>query len=245
MSLTPLHLQNAFSSITRTRYPEAAQRGRMFESAVGRLAEWWGQNFRVDRTGHIRSRTFDEVQKKITVDKKGKGKARALADDLDDDDMEGEMIRSEKSLMKHALMMRGSRDTSAQLFTALCRALGIPTRLVVSLQSVPWQASVGKPKPTTKKPKKKAEAEEGARSDEDDDMEMEEVQIPDLPSATAAAKGKGKEVLAGISQRVGSEQPQVNGADKGKQKAPPVIKLRQSRGRKWGNVPTEQPRRSM
>ncbi|KAF9814962.1 hypothetical protein IEO21_04812 [Rhodonia placenta] len=243
MSLTPLHLQNAFSSITRTRYPEAAQRGRMFESAVGRLAEWWGQNFRVDRTGHIRSRTFDEVQKKITVDKKGKGKARALADDLDDDDMEGEMIRSEKSLMKHALMMRGSRDTSAQLFTALCRALGIPTRLVVSLQSVPWQASVGKPKPTTKKPKKKAEAEEGARSDEDDDMEMEEVQIPDLPSATAAAKGKGKEVLAGISQRVGSEQPQVNGADKGKQKAPPVIKLRQSRGRKWGNVPTEQPRR--
>ncbi|KAH9020525.1 hypothetical protein EDB83DRAFT_2432244 [Lactarius deliciosus] len=54
--------------------------------------------------------------------------------------------------MKHALMCSGSRDVSSQLFTAHCRALGIPTRLVVSLRSVPWQTNVGRPK-TPAKPK--------------------------------------------------------------------------------------------
>lgn len=57
---------------------------------------------------------------------------------------EGEIIRSCKSLQKHVLLQEGSRDVSAQLFTALCRALDIPARLIVSIQSVPWKACLGK-----------------------------------------------------------------------------------------------------
>ncbi|KAH9924252.1 uncharacterized protein BXZ73DRAFT_50599 [Epithele typhae] len=147
--------------ITKSRIPEPAKRGRLFESAIERLVQWWAHDFfEVTPTGHIRSRTFNDVQKLLKPtskpDPKGKGKRRATDDDdgVDDEErygIDGEKIRGEKSLMKHALMQKGSRDTSAQLFTALCRALGIPARLVVSLQSVPWQAGVGKPKPPGKK----------------------------------------------------------------------------------------------
>ncbi|KAH9841395.1 Rad4-domain-containing protein [Rhodofomes roseus] len=244
LSITPLHLQNAFTIITKARIPDDAERGHRFESAVTRLTEWWSDSFRVESTGHIRNRTFDQVQKLINRDPKGKGKAQA-EDIVDDDD--GEVIRSEKSLMKHALMMRGSRDTSAQLFTALCRALGIPARLVASLQSVPWQAGVGKPKtPATKKKKKFDGKDVGAPTnvskgkekavpdnEDEDDMDMEEVEIPITPKAKVAEAS-----FPGSGQRMdgGSSTP-VNGDAKGKQKAPPVIKLRQSRGRKLGSEP--------
>ena len=201
------------------------------------------------------------MQKLINLDPKGKGKARVV--EVDDDD--SEVIKSEKSLMKHALMMRGSRDTSAQLFTSLCRALGIPARLVASLQSVPWQAGIGKPKPQAKKKTKTGikEAEVGGKDagasasvskgkqmavpdDEDeDDMEMEEVEIPETPNG----KGKPREGSAfpSAGQRLesGSTTP-VKGGAEGKQKAPPVIKLRKSRGRKLGSepdVPRPPPRR--
>lgn len=188
------------------------------------------------------------MQKTINAESNGKGKARAV----DSDDDEGEVIKSEKSLMKHALMMRGSRDTSAQLFTALCRALGIPTRLVVSLQSVPWQAGIGKPKQQLKKTKvggkdvgasasvskgkQKATQDDEDEDEDEDDMEMEEVEIPGTP----VGKGRSREGSAvfGPGQRLdgGSAAP-VNGDVKGKQKAPPVIKLRNSRGRKLGSAP--------
>lgn len=247
MSLTPMALQNAFAMITKSRVPEPAKRGRLFESAITRLADWWSSTFEIVPTGHIRSRTFDEVNKTLPppkrappLDLKGKGKARAVEEE-DDEDLEerygidGERIRSEKSLMKHALMRKGSRDTSAQLFTALCRALSIPARLVVSLQSVPWQAGVGKPKPTAKKKKKpqesdgagangkgKAKAEAGG----DDDDDMEEVAIPSSP---AAGSSRGRSPFPGNGQRLNGTSVQLD-KGKGKQKAPPVIRLRKSKG---------------
>ncbi|KAH9936108.1 uncharacterized protein B0H18DRAFT_1113556 [Fomitopsis serialis] len=250
LSITPLHLQNAFMTITKPRIPDAAERGHRFEAALTRLTEWWTDNFRVEPTGHIRNRTFDEVQKMLNQDPKGKGKDRA-EDVLDDD--EGEVIRSEKSLMKRALLMRGSRDTSAQLFTALCRALSIPARLMVSLQSVPWQAGVGKPKPpATKKKKDKGKdtgvstgvgkGKEKAVPDNEDEDDMEEVEIPGTPKGNVG----GASPFPGSGQRLdgGSSTP-VSGDAKGKQKAPPVIKLRKTRGRKLGSepAPSRPPRR--
>lgn len=123
-------IQIAFMAITKKRHPEPAKRGRLFETAMMRLTQWWYETFDVLDYGHIRSRTFDQVQNVLLG--------------LEDDSEEGEVIRSSKSLMKRALIRQGSKDVSAQLFTALCRALGIPARLVVSLQSVPWQANVGR-----------------------------------------------------------------------------------------------------
>ena len=266
MSLTPLALQNAFAMIHKSRVPEAAKRGRLFESAITRLAEWWASHFEVARAGHIRSRTFDEVQKTLrppapsSSDPKGKGKARAAdsdEDDAEDDEARygtaGERVRSEKSLMKHALMARGSRDTSAQLFTALCRALGIPARLVVSLQSVPWQAGVGKPKPAGKKKKAKANVAADAKGkgkakaegEEEEDDDMEDV---DIPGSAATSSPRGRSPFPGDGQRLDGASPAPSAKAKGKQKAaPPVIRLRKSTaGYKLGSASTsevERPRK--
>ena len=149
--------------IHKSRIPDDVKRGCLFEQAISRLVSWWADTFfTVMPTGHLLSRTFEDVQQILRSrgllsipDKKGKGKALPPdVDPLEDifEDGDAEVVRSAKSLMKHALMRSGSRDVSAQLFTALCRALGIPTRLVVSLQSVPWQTNVGRPK-TPAKPK--------------------------------------------------------------------------------------------
>ena len=236
MSLTPISLQNAFS-ISKAKVPEAPMRGRMFEAAITRLAEWWHAVFEVETTGHIRNKTFEEVQQALAAARKGKAKA-VDSDDEDDDDYE--IIRSEKSLMKHALMKRGSRDTSAQLFTALCRALGIPARLVVSLQSVPWQAGVGKPKKVYKKKPKGKGKEKATEIDEEDDMEMEEVSIPGSPVPTTNGKGKQKATFPGAGQRLdGSSASTPTPPDTPKKKAPPVIRLRKSKGQKLGSAPPE------
>ncbi|KAI0688320.1 hypothetical protein BC835DRAFT_1373054 [Cytidiella melzeri] len=232
LSLAPMDLQNAFAMIHKSRVPEATRRGRMFESAMTRLVEWWYKTFMVLPTGHIRNRTYEDVEKELKAkaakvsDRKGKGRARDSEDESDDEDA-GELIRSEKSLMKHALMRRGSRDVSAQLFTALCRALGIPARLVVSLQSVPWQANVGKPKAAVKKKPKKSN-DKGKQKAADDESEMEEVEISSETVTRSAFPGNGQTIG-------GSSTPMSNG--KGKQKAAPVINLRKSRGRKLGSAP--------
>lgn len=232
----------------------------MFELAITRLAEWWAHSFfEVLESGHLRSRTFDEVQqllikrsfldpsllhpvepdseeeaekkrakakwkgkgqpkpKSRSAKPKGKQKASAPPPDVDwldfiDDDEDVELVRTEKSLMKHALQRSGTRDVSAQLFTALCRSLGIPARLVCSLQSVPWQASIGRPKPPAKpKGKGKTQVPPAAEDDENDD-DMEEVTLGSFPGDGArldGAKGKGK----------------------AKAPAPPAIKLRKSKSK--------------
>ncbi|THH01924.1 hypothetical protein EW026_g851 [Hermanssonia centrifuga] len=236
MSLTPLTIQNAFSVIHKSRIPEAVRRGRMFESALNQLADWWYKTFTVEPTGHIRNRTYTEVQEVLAARSDLKGKRRAKDEDEGED--EEEVIRSEKSLMKHALMRRGSRDTSAQLFTALCRALGLPARLVVSLQSVPWQAGVGKPKPSAKKKgdkKGKAKATQDEEN-EDDDMEMEEITVPSSPALSGKEKATELETFPGGGRRLdGSNTPSAD-KGKGKQKAAPVITLRKSRGQKLGSA---------
>ncbi|KAJ9095375.1 hypothetical protein QFC19_007619 [Naganishia cerealis] len=130
-------------------------------TALQDLATWWANEFFTvsDWTIGIRTKSWNEVMdivdslprlvrpaseqegsSKIT----GKGKEK---DDNDDQDQfvaalgaGGERIRTVKSLMKKALQGTGGRDTSAQLFVSLCRALGLGTRLVVSLQPVQWKS---------------------------------------------------------------------------------------------------------
>lgn len=55
-----------------------------------------------------------------------------------------ETISSPAELKQRALDKAGSRETSAQLFCALCRSLGIPARLVVSPQPMPWSVGASK-----------------------------------------------------------------------------------------------------
>ncbi len=80
---------------------------------------------------------------RLKRDVKGKGK-----EDADDEyttwverlGQGGDRIRTVKSMQKKALQGYGGRDTSAQLFVSLCRAMGLGARLVVSLQPVNWRA---------------------------------------------------------------------------------------------------------
>lgn len=233
--------------IHKSRVPDANKRGRLFESAIGRLAEWWTYSFfAVEPVGHIRSRTFDQVQKMI---------APILP--LGDQDIinlelfeeeDSEVIRTPKSLMKHALMRAGSRDTSAQLFTALCRALDVPARLVVSLQSVPWQAGVGRPKPKVNGKKTDVKGKGKERAVEDADADNDDGEEVTIPSTTVYIKGKRKaadNLFIGEGRRLEGQSSGSDGSGKEKEKAKPVIKLRKQKdkGNVLGSASAPAPRR--
>jgi len=225
MSLTPLHLQTALLNIKKSRVPDAAYRGHIFENSMKMLVEWWARDFfRVQKTGHIQSHTYEEIQRLLKSDDYEFDENYQLAYAS----FEGhEIIKSPKSLMKHTLMRSGSRDVSAQLFTALCRGLGIPARLVVSLQSVPWQANAGKPKQTGKK---KSKPDTPVDSDED----MEEVIVPavrDIKGKRRAVDLDGGYGVSDGSRSSAAGSPSVNGKGKGKgkQKATPAVRVRKQR----------------
>lgn len=55
-----------------------------------------------------------------------------------------EPISSPADLLRAAETRSGSRETSAQLFCGLCRALGIPSRLVISPQVAAWNVGASK-----------------------------------------------------------------------------------------------------
>ena len=203
VSLTPMPLQTAFAMMHKSRFPEQTKRGRMFEAGLSNLVAWWTESFfEVLPEGHIRNRTFDSVQNRL-------GSHDDPEDILDDD---GELIRSPKSLMKHAIMQKGSRDTSAQLFTALCRSLGLPARLVVSLQSLPWKSSVGKPKSPDKRQKDKGKGK------------AVDVETPVASSSKGIFGG-------GDGQRLDGAPTEKSDKAKGKERAKPVINLRKSKNK--------------
>jgi xeroderma pigmentosum group C-complementing protein len=116
--------------------------------------------------------------------------------------------------------------------------------LVVSLQSVPWQAGVGKPKVSgTETAKGKAKAIEIEDESEDD---MEEVEVPRL---SAAVKGKGKAIEnnfpEGGYRLDGGSTASTNDSKTRKGKAKPVINLRKtkSKGHTLGSSSSPKPRR--
>lgn len=234
--------------IHKSRVADANQRGRLFESAIERLTEWWCNSFfSVEPVGHIRNKTFDQVQKTV-AHLPPLGENGILDVDRFEEE-ECEIMHTPKSLMKHALMRGGSRDTSAQLFTALCRALGIPARLVVSLQSVPWQAGVGKAKTQTREKKKdvkgkgKEKAVESVEEETGEEDDMEEIYIP---STSVDVKGKGKakdDSFMGEGWQLDGQSMRNNGA--GRTKVKPAIRLRKqkSKGHVLGSTSSPAPRR--
>ncbi|KAG2121095.1 Rad4-domain-containing protein [Suillus clintonianus] len=219
LSLTPLHLQNSFALIHKSRVPDQNKRGRLFETTVTRLVEWWtGTFFCVLPTGHIRNRTFDENERELAL------RGNAIFEDEESDD--GERIRSPNSLMKHALMQSGSRDTSAQLFTALCRALDIPARLVTSLQSIPWQSGVGKPKLKPANKNRPPSGQKGKQRAGDTDVLSQDSEFEDAKATNPQSPAAIETNLGHSSPGETSTQAKGKGKGKGKEKARPVIYLR-------------------
>ena len=229
--------------IHKSRIPDDVKRGHLFEQAVSRLASWWaGTFFTVKPTGHLRSRTFEDVQRDLLsegfVDVTGKGKGKALPEDVDSledlfNDDQVEIVRSAKSLMKHALMRFGSRDVSSQLFTALCRALGIPARLVVSLQSVPWQANVGR----SKTPAKHKGSDSKGKATETCDAEGSSEDMQQIGILQQNGYSSGDDVQVIDVHAVDNNSPaKANG--KGKASYTIALRENKSSGRRLGSLNT-------
>jgi hypothetical protein len=148
------------------------------------------------------------------VDVKGKGREKSKKDKKKkglskeeekkkeiEEELGGELIRSAKSLQKKALLMSGSRDASAQLFVAVCRALGIGARLVVSLQPVGWRMGGG-----ADKGKKKAAAE---RDDGEGDVEAEK----EPAAGPSSLKGRSVSALTKTTDPTTSTSSSTNPND--------------------------------
>ncbi|WWC88411.1 uncharacterized protein L201_003322 [Kwoniella dendrophila CBS 6074] len=223
LSLLPHPLQAAFN-IPPSRFPDKAQRSRLFFDALQDLVTWWSQSFFdiSDPTLGLRTRPWDEIQEiidelpKLTradltpghylATSKEKGKEREDALDRMSIDSGSEKLRSVNSLMKKALQQEGSRDISAQLFVALARACGLGARLVVSLQAVPWRAEkvVHKKKPTGAGRGGRTVASRqgmGPTSDEDEDEEDEFEEVP-IPGGEEETKERKNNIRAAGTRRL-------------------------------------------
>ncbi|KAK8858825.1 hypothetical protein IAR55_003055 [Kwoniella newhampshirensis] len=228
LSLLPHPLQSAFN-IPPSRFPDRAQRSRLFFDALQALVTWWSQSFFdiSDPAIGLRTRPWDEVQEIVdqlprltradfsasSFASQGKGKGKAKEEEAQyleklEQGANGERLRSVNSLMKKALQQEGSRDVSAQLFVALARACGLGARLVVSLQAVPWRAEkiVQKKKPGAGRGGRTVASRQGngpaSDDDDEDDEELEEVPIPglDIEENGASAK-KPKNTVRAAGQR--------------------------------------------
>ncbi|GAA99371.1 uncharacterized protein L969DRAFT_47615 [Mixia osmundae IAM 14324] len=164
LSLVPLQIQQNFTNYSKATHPQPNDRARAFERAMKRLMSWWFNNFTVEPdVPRVHTQHYFAVEEllrqlgKLDVEaiqswrpprssskkkKSRKTEERAPPPWAD----KGELIKDSVSLMKRAVILRGSLDVSAQLFTALCRALDIPARLVFSLQPVDWHTAAPKPK---------------------------------------------------------------------------------------------------
>ncbi|WVN89892.1 uncharacterized protein L203_105122 [Cryptococcus depauperatus CBS 7841] len=220
LSLLPHPLQTAFN-IPPSRFPDRAQRSRLFFDALQALVTWWSQTFFdiSNFTLGLRTRPWDEVQETLdglpglssltnrhgnTGDahdtRKGKKKAEAAEEGFMEkfaEEFGAERLRSVNSLMKKALQQEGSRDISAQLFVALARACGLGARLVTSLQAVSFRAEkvVQKKKPRGAGWGGKMLASRqgiGNEDEEEDEDDLEEVPIPGLDNSLGTKQNTGE-----------------------------------------------------
>ncbi|KAI9620180.1 hypothetical protein H4Q26_013747 [Puccinia striiformis f. sp. tritici PST-130] len=260
LSLVPLPLVNAFHTFSPETHPLDRDRSRLFDSALKDLISWWWQSFQVNNAfdGMI-SRSWSEAETlyRISDDASGKGKSKGnTQEDAFIQLLEsGEPIHGVKSMMKRALLMKGSRDMSAQLFTSCLRALDIPARLVFSLQPVTWRGAGGGGKSANPT----ADTQEGPTPVSGTEKSKVKSKRGELATkaekAAKAIKAKSIRTGAGRTQR-SHETIEGEDEDVGLESVPdtvaassprhtPVIKLRKSKpptkSRDWAKSPSPEP----
>ncbi|KAI9612475.1 hypothetical protein H4Q26_007631 [Puccinia striiformis f. sp. tritici PST-130] len=270
LSLVPLPLVNAFHTFSPETHPLDRDRSRLFDSALKDLISWWWQSFQVNNAfdGMI-SRSWSEAETlyRISDDASGKGKSKGnTQEDAFIQLLEsGEPIHGVKSMMKRALLMKGSRDMSAQLFTSCLRALDIPARLVFSLQPVTWRGAGGggktysrwiqvihntDPKVTPRKAKTQSVAAEKSKvKSKRGELATKAEKAAKAIKAKSIRTGAGRtqrshETIEGEDEDVGLESvPDTVAASSPRHT--PVIKLRKSKppttSRDWAKSPSPEP----
>ncbi|CAG8460375.1 11689_t:CDS:10 [Acaulospora colombiana] len=106
--------------------PNDSSRGQLLITAIQELCDWWKKYFIISKPG-ICFREYHEFGTKGLIE--------------DYEVLFPDVLTSIKSFRKSLKIGEGSRDTSAQLFVALLRSLGIPARLICSLQAVSFKFS--------------------------------------------------------------------------------------------------------
>ena len=129
------------------------------------LAAYWRRQFNITAPG-LRKHGYQHMSQ---VD----AEIRSFNNEDHDPERHGERFSSVDEFRSAAERMEGSRDTGAQLFTALLRALNIEARLVASLQPLGFgwtkvETHTPKSKTESSKPGTAETTETGAELDEDE-----------------------------------------------------------------------------
>lgn len=106
---------------------EQFARSRTFIDGLTQAMETFNRRFKVTAPGLRRPQWAENAEA-----------ARSRAEEIMRD---GETILSKEDFRKQARTMQGSRDFGAQLFCALLRSVGVDTRLVCSLQPLPFSTA--------------------------------------------------------------------------------------------------------
>ncbi|KAG0347736.1 hypothetical protein BG004_007074 [Podila humilis] len=125
LSLVPTHIAGS----VQTRYDNSVRE----MNSLNNLALWWRDSFVVTGPG---------IQKQEYVDIETAGIEAAMPKN------KGERMEKRKSLQQRLVTKRGSSDVCAQLFTGICRSLGLRTRLIESLQACSLKISLRKEEDT-------------------------------------------------------------------------------------------------
>lgn len=175
---------------------------------LGTLIHWWKKRFTVDKPGMRKngyktlSRFQDQKEQKsekfqFTTGKRGRDGQGTYTIFTN----QGEKVENLEDFRGLAKECKGSRDTGAMLFTALLRAIGLETRMILSLQPLgfgfteresfmetrlPTGEQAGeRPKKATKGDKDKEFVTSNEDSEDDEYCDsggfIREESIPDLP----------------------------------------------------------------
>ncbi|KAG0319600.1 hypothetical protein BGZ99_005011 [Dissophora globulifera] len=121
LSLVPKHIANS----VRKEHENMARE----VNALQVLALWWRDSFVVTGPG-IQHREY------LDIDVVGVEAAIPVSNE--------ECLKRRKNLQRRLLNRSGSTDVCSQLFTGICRALGLKARLVESLQPCPFKVTLPK-----------------------------------------------------------------------------------------------------
>ncbi|KAG0309257.1 hypothetical protein BGZ98_004105 [Dissophora globulifera] len=121
LSLVPKHIANS----VRREHENMARE----VNALQVLALWWRDSFVVTGLG-IQHREY------LDIDVVGVEAAIPVSNE--------ERLKRRKNLQRRLLNRSGSTDVCSQLFTGICRALGLKARLVESLQPCPFKVTLPK-----------------------------------------------------------------------------------------------------
>lgn len=154
-------------------------RGDPIISLLKVLAAYWKKQFKITAPG-LRKHGYQSMSQV---------EAQIRSSHGEDNDLEqhGERFTGVDDFRLAAERMEGSRDTGAQLFTALIRVLGIEARMVASLQPLGfgWTKSetyTPKPKADLEPASENPETEVGAGLEEDSDSDLTDEKSSSRPS---------------------------------------------------------------